>query len=230
MPSETPEWKFLRGLPQFSVLDDHDIMELATRLHKKKYKEGEYIFFQGDQVTSLFFLEMGKVEIYKSDINGKKLTLWFISEEEIFCLANLYALQAFASARVIQDAMIYSIEKEYFDALVARSGVLSRNLIRCLSAKLSSYSELLDDMAFKNIEGRLAKILLSRNLPAGATPFICSLTHDELASMAGTSREVIGRCLKSFRERGMIGKQSVGRKRCILIKNYSLLQDIADAY
>ena len=136
MQNHTPEWKFLRGLPQLSILEDKNIFDIATRLNKKKYGEGEFIFFQGDKVTNLYFLEMGKVEIYKSDINGKKLTLWFINEEEIFCLANLYSLQAFANARVVQNSMIYSIEKDYFDALVAGSGPFARNLIRCMSTKL----------------------------------------------------------------------------------------------
>lgn len=129
-----------------------------------------------------------------------------------------------------QHLLYLGIDKNYFDRLAERSGTFSRNLIRCISTKLSSYSTLLDDMAFRRIEARLARILVSKNSFTPATPFICDLTHEEIASMVGTSREVIGRCLKLFRERGIIGNQSIGRKRCIVIKNYSLLGEIADSY
>lgn len=196
---------------------------------KRKYREGEYVFFQGDRVENLYFLEMGKVEIFKSDINGKKLTLWFIGEEEIFCLANLYAPMAFATAKVVCDSMLYSIDKDYFDSLAGRSGTFSRNLVRCMSTKLMSYSRLLDDIAFKRVEARLAKILLQRMPLDEQSGFTCNFSHEEMAALAGTSREVVGRCLKSFRDRGLIRKQSKGRKRCLVIENFSAMSAIAEA-
>ncbi|GAB4336974.1 MAG: Crp/Fnr family transcriptional regulator [Desulfobulbaceae bacterium] len=223
----TPEQRFLRGMPQLGMLEDHEIIELATRLNKRKYSRGEYIFFQGEQVRHLYFLEMGRVEIFKSDINGRKLTLWYIGEDEIFCLANLYAPVAFATAKVIEDTLAYSLDKEYFDQLTERSGKFARNLLRCLSGKLSSYSELVDDMAFRKIEERVAKILLE-HVPADGPPqFICSLSQEELAAMAGTSREVVARCLKSFREKGLIRSQHAGRKRCLIVENFSGLREVA---
>lgn len=218
---------FLRSLPQLSVLDNDEIHNLASQLHKRKYHKGEFVFHQGQQVKKLFFVEMGKVEVYKSDINGRKLTLWFIGEDEMFCLANLYAHEAFATAKIIEKSIIYSVERDYFDLLSQNSGKLAQNLIRCISAKLTTFSNLLDDMAFKKVEARLATILLSR-IPQNPEPsFICSITQEDLAAMAGTSREVISRILKSFRERGLIKGMENKRKSHFIVTNYSLMKEIA---
>lgn len=224
----TPEQRFFRAMPQLSVLSNELVAELARKTGKRKYRKGEYVFFQGDPVHSLFFLEMGRVEIYKSDINGKKLTLWNIEESEIFCLATLYSPEAFANAQVTEDALIYSLLKADFDKIVESSQDLSRNLIRCVCSKLSTYSSLVDDIAFKKIEERLAKILLGNQCPVGNDEFVCRLSQDELAALVGTRREVVARCLKSFRDRDLIKIASTGRPRSIVIQKYKELQQVAE--
>ena len=222
----TPEQKFFRTIPQLSLLEDDQVFKLAQRTIKKKYRKGEYVFFQGDPVDHLYFLEIGKVEVYKSDINGKKLSLWHIEESEIFCLAALYAPAAFASAEVTEGALIYSLLKTDFDKIITSSQALSRNLIRCVCSKLVTYSNLVDDIAFKKIEVRLAKSLLGNQSPIGNDEYVCQLSQDELAAQVGTRREVVARCLKSFRERGVITVATTGRPRNIVILKYDALQNI----
>ncbi|BCL61392.1 cAMP-binding protein [Desulfomarina profundi] len=224
----TPEQTFFRAMPQLSVLENEQIFELTKRTTKRKYRKGEYVFFQGDQVEHLYFLEMGKVEIFKSDINGRKLTLWYIEESEIFCLATVFSLDAFASAEVIEDSLIYSLSRDDFEEIIATSGELSRNLIRCICGKMATYSSLLDDLAFKKIESRLAKILLRNLQSSHEYDFVCLLTQEELASLVGTSREVVGRCLKSFRDRGILATNKKGSPRLIIVQEHSELNKIVD--
>jgi len=224
----SPEQLFFRHIPQLSVLENEQVFELAQRTRKRKYRKGEYVFFQSDIVDHLYFLEIGKIEIYKSDINGKKLTLWHIEESEIFCLASLYSPGAFASAEVVEDALIYSLLQSDFEDILASSQELSRNFIRCVCGKLNTYSNFLDDIAFKKVEVRLAKVLLNNQQLFKDDEFVCRLSQDELASMVGSRREVIARCLKTFRERGLLRIASTGRPRSIIIEKYSELQQIAE--
>lgn len=224
----TPEQNFFRAIPQLAVLDSEQIFELARKTTKQKYRKGEYVFLQGEQVERLYFLEMGRVEIYKSDVGGRKLTLWYIEESDIFCLATIFAPEAFASAVVLEDALIYSLARNDFEEIIARSSALSRNLIRCICGKLATYSAILDDVAFRKIEVRLAKIILRNLTPLKGGEQICQLSQDELASLAGTSREVAARCLKLFRERGVVSGAQPGRPRNIVITRPEELQRIVD--
>ena len=219
----TPEQQFFRSIPQLSVLEDDQIHDLTQRTSKRKYSKGEFVFFQGEPVDRIYFLEMGRVEVYKSDITGRKLTLWFIEESEIFCLASLFAPKSFASAEVVADSLIYSLSKDDFEEIISTSTDLTRNMIRCISTKLSLYASILDDMAFRKIEVRLARTLLRHLRSIGKHEFCCTLSQGDLASLIGTSREVVGRCLKSFREQGIVSISRSVRHRLIVIRQYSAL-------
>ena len=224
--SLTPEQQFFRDIPQFSILGNAQITDLAKSTSKRKYKAGDYVFFQGDRVQELYFLEMGRVEVSKSDINGKKLTLWHIEEKDIFCLANLFTPSAFASAIAVEDSMVYTLPKKAFEEIIMGSGELSRNLICCICNKLATYSSFLDDFAFKKMEVRLAKTILRNSRPEGGYEYCCTLLQEELAAMVGTSREVVSRCLKLFRERGILEISKTGRPRHIIVIDLPALEHI----
>jgi len=86
-----PEFRFLRALPLFSAMADNVLADMARGLGKRKMHAGEYIFFQDDVVEHLFIVELGEVEIHKSDIHGRQVSLWRIETGNAFCLANLLA-------------------------------------------------------------------------------------------------------------------------------------------
>ncbi|MBW6520388.1 MAG: Crp/Fnr family transcriptional regulator [Desulfoarculaceae bacterium] len=199
-----PEFQFLQSIGILSGLDDHLIHFLASRLHKKKFRKGEHIFFQGDKVSHFYFVEMGRVEIYKSDMDGRKLTLWFIEPKGTFCLATLHTPGAFANALVIEDAMLYTLKEKDFDDFVSQSGEIATRLVHCMSQKMELYSTMVNDMAFKGILARLAKMLLTyQQLDASGTT-ICKLSQGDLASLVGTCREVVARSLKKLRDDNIV--------------------------
>ncbi len=223
----SPDQLFFRAIPQLSSLTQEQIFDLVRKTKKEKFKRGEHIFYQGDDVQRLYFLEIGKVEIYKSDINGKKLKLWHIEERDIFCLANLFSTDAFANAIALENSLVYSLSKEDFELIILASKDLSRNLICCISGKLATYSSLLDDFAFKKIEVRLAKILLHNFKKTEKYDYYCDISQEDLAEMIGTSREVVARCLKQFRDKDIVTLQKIGRHRLIIAMDYPALVQIS---
>ena len=220
------EFQFLKSIDILSGLDDHLIRFLASRLHKKRFRKGEHIFFQGDVVSHFYFVEMGRVEIYKSDMDGRKLTLWFVDPKDTFCLATLHTPAAFANALVIKDAMLYTLNEKDFDDFVAQSGEISTRFVYCMSKKMAIYSTMLEDMAFKGIMARLAKVLLEyqKKDDVSGTAF-CSLTQGELASLVGSCREVVARSLKKLRDDGII---STSQSRQIVIIQPDRLKRLCD--
>ncbi len=199
------EFQFLKSIDVLSGLDDHLISFLAARLHKKIFRKGEHVFFQGDVVSHFYFVEMGRVEIYKSDMDGRKLTLWFIEPRDTFCLATLHTPSAFANALVVEDTMLYTLKEKDFDDFASQSGEITTRFVHCMSKKMALYSAMLEDMAFKGIMARLAKVLLEyqkKNAASGTV--ICKLSQGELASLIGTCREVVARSLRKLRDDGII--------------------------
>ncbi|MCA1765333.1 MAG: Crp/Fnr family transcriptional regulator [Desulfobulbaceae bacterium] len=176
---------------------------------------------------TFFNLEMGVVEIYKSDQNGKKLTLWHIETGHAFCLANMFAGRSFANAKAATDCLAFCITRDRLEGVLAADPDLAKQFIQCISSKLAAYSMLLEDFTFKKVEERLVKLLVkSSSPPAGRDGiFICNLSRNELAGLLGTCREVVSRTLKKLKEEGLISFTGQGGQSRIIINDHERLRE-----
>lgn len=226
MPSHGPEFAFLRSLPLFSAIGDQTLATMAQALTKKKFRAGEHVFYQEDAVEHLHIIEIGTVEIYKSDINGKKLTLWHVEAGDAFCLATLFAGGSFANALALTDCLTFRLSRKNLVALLTQHPDLSAQFITCLSSKLVAYSTLLEDFTFKNVQSRLINILL--NDPAKGKP-ASALTQGELAARLGTCREVVSRSLTKLKNEGCIMTRTSGKSPRIVIMDEAKLKELIDS-
>ena len=93
------------------------------------------------------------------------------------------------------------------------SGVIG-NVIRVLASRLRHLVELVEDLSFRNVNARVAKILLQHAHEATATEGHKRLTQQQMATMAGTAREMVGRALKGLEQAGAI---RVERGRIVIL-------------
>jgi len=227
--SRGPEFAFLRSLSLFSAIGDSTLATMAQALTKKKFRADEHIFYQEDTVDHLHIIEMGTVEIYKSDINGKKLTLWLVEAGDAFCLATLFAGGSFANALALTDCLTFRLSRKNLVTLLEQHPDLALQFVTCLSSKLAAYSSLLEDFTFRNVQSRLINILLNDPTPGGKskrTP--CALTQGELASRLGTCREVISRSLTKLKNEGCIETRATGRSSRIVVMDEAKLKRLAN--
>jgi CRP/FNR family transcriptional regulator len=95
-----------------------------------------------------------------------------------------------------------------------------------MSKKMALYSAMVDDMAFKGIMARLAKVLLEYQRKDNASGTnICCLSQKEIASLVGTCREVVARSLKNLRDDGIV---STSLARQIVIIQPDRLKRLCD--
>ena len=223
-----PDYHFLQTIPVFSDLPDKVLKELLARCRKKKFRSGQHVFYQDDTVEHLYIVEMGLVEIYKSDINGRKVTLWHVEAGKVFCLANLFAGRSFANALAQDDCLIFCLPRRDLDWIVAQHHELALHFITCISSKLAGYATLLEDFTFKNVQERLIKILLTNSQPDKDKLPVCSLSQSELACRLGTCREVVSRSLTKLKNEGLLDTESSGKSSRIKLKDPVRLQDLGE--
>jgi CRP/FNR family transcriptional regulator len=223
-----PDYHFLQTIPVFSDLPDEVLKELLARCRKKKFRSGQHVFYQDDTVEHLYIVEMGLVEIYKSDINGRKVTLWHVEAGKVFCLANLFAGRSFANALAQDDCLIFCLPRRDLDWIVAQHHELALHFITCISSKLAGYATLLEDFTFKNVQERLIKILLTNSQPDKDKLPVCSLSQSELACRLGTCREVVSRSLTKLKNEGLLDTESSGKSSRIKLKDPVRLQDLGE--
>ena len=227
--TNTAEYNFLRSLTIFSPLEDTTVQQLAAEMRGKKFRRGQYVFAQEEGVDKLYILARGEIEIFQSDENGKKLTLWAIEEKQPFCLANLFAGRSFANAVATKDSVCYYIGKKRLDSCLASGPELSRQFITCISSKLAAYSMLLEEFTFKNVEARLVKLLLKVSVvEQPSLQHVCTLTQNEIACLLGCCREVVSRTIKKLKDKELIGSEAFGRKSRILILDYEQLRKLSE--
>ena len=159
---------------------------------------------EGQQCAQLAMLLDGTARVYKLSPGGREVTLYRIDAGEACvltasCIMNGDSFPAMAVTETPVRAIAVAPQK-------VRSWICAENqwqqfIFRLLSHRLASIIAVVEEVAFKRIDLRLAQ-KFAGCLARGETSL--QITHAELAADLGSSREVVSRILKDFSERGLI--------------------------
>jgi CRP/FNR family transcriptional regulator len=145
----------------------------------------------------------GVVRVYKIGETGREITLYrFGLGESCILTANaILSEKTFpAVATVERDAEAVMVPAVSFRAWVGHSDIWRGFVFDLLSQRLASVMAVVDEVAFRRMDTRVAALLLK----AGGRANPIHLTHQEIAAELGSSREVISRILEDFAGQGLI--------------------------
>jgi len=195
---------FLGAMPVFLQVEDEALGEIRKRLYKRRFSRGDTVFLCGDDVTTLFMVEAGQVEVYKTDNEYRRLTLWHVGPGELFCVPSVLSGTAVTNAEVVQDAVVYCLDKEDFDELLELFPRIAAGFLKCLSSRIVHYSRSVDTIAFANAPARVAGVLLQNAGNDARGAMVCRLSRSELVSLTGSCRETVSRILSRFKKEKVI--------------------------
>jgi len=164
---------------------------------------GQDVFLEGDRVDGIALLLSGVVRVYKIGGTGREITLYrFGLGQSCILSANAILNQNTfpAIATVEQDAEAVIIPSEIFRDWVRRYDLWRDFVFDLLSQRLSTLMTIVDEVAFRRMDARLASFLRTRSRVQNPM----RITHQEIASELGTSREVISRLLEDLSARGLV--------------------------
>jgi CRP-like cAMP-binding protein len=210
-------------LRYFAGIENDRLAGILPFFKLKSYSKGQNIVAEGDNEPILLFVSAGVVKIFKTSSEGKEQIIDILKPGESFGDINVFN---FASSPYSAQALgittdILWIHRDDLLPFLERNWKAALNALRSLAVQANSLLILVEDLSFKNVTGRVAKILLQNTTP-GPEGFQ-RLTQYEMAAMAGTAREVVGRSLKSLEEVGAIGLD----RHKIIIKNKEYLRQLA---
>jgi CRP/FNR family transcriptional regulator len=186
----------LKAPPEF-------LREFQQEAFFMRIPKGHDVFLEGDRVEAIALLISGVVRVYKIGETGREITLYrFGNGESCILTANAILSQANfpAVATVERDAEAIMIPAETFRKWVQRYDLWREFVFELLSQRLSTVMELVDEVAFRRMDARLAGFLAERTRASN----LIRITHQEIAAELGSSREVISRLLEDFAEEGML--------------------------
>ena len=194
---------FLKSIPYFSGLDLSELDSIIKFVFEKTAERGESILLEGEPAEALYFVASGAVKVTKTSAEGKEQILYLIRPGE-----SLNEVPVFdnglnpASAQAMGPVVLHGIRRHDLDTILRDHPQVPLNVIRILAFRIRNLVSLVEDLSFRQVIGRVAKILLEQaGDGTGPKP---RLTQQEMAAMAGTAREVVGRSLRSLEDEGAI--------------------------
>jgi CRP-like cAMP-binding protein len=192
--------------PLFHPLPQEALEELAKSAVKKTYRVGEIIVHQEDVWPYLFLLAQGEINAVKESAGGRSFVATTLKPGDIFWglaffIENAPIPVAFHASA---DSEIYLWSRESLVPIIQSNGEVAWNLCSIMISRMQLASEIVDELAFLPVMGRLAGLLLEVFGEAEDEFVARDLTLDDMAARIGTTREVVCRHLYKFAEKGAI--------------------------
>jgi len=215
--------ELLKSTPYFSGLSSTELESISKLVFEKSYERGEMLLLEGETAEALYFVASGAVKVFKTSAEGKEQILTIIRPGETFNEVPIFNGDLNpASAQAMVPVLLYGIRKNGLEVILRKYPQVALNVIKVMANRLRHLVSLVEDLSFRRVIGRVARILLE-NAGDGAAPRP-RLTQCDIAAMAGTAREVVSRSLKTLEEDGVI---RVDRHR-IIITNRDVLKKMVE--
>ncbi|MBA3822919.1 MAG: Crp/Fnr family transcriptional regulator [Ktedonobacterales bacterium] len=198
----------LRLVPLFAGLVSDDLTQIATISRVRAYSQSTLIILEGDDQNDLYFVLSGVVRIFKTSAEGKEQTLRLLHQGQTF--NDVPALDGGlppASAAALEPCDILITNGQALRRLIAEHASIGQAAVQVLTQALRHMVGLVEDLSFRHVTARVAKILLEQDALMHTQPHTHRFTQQEIAAQAGTAREMVGRALKELEAAGAITMQ-----------------------
>ncbi len=179
--------------------------EFQSKAFFMRIPAGKDVFVEGDSADTIALLISGVVRVYKIGETGREITLYRFGQGQS-CILTANAIlnnKSFpAIATVEQDAEAIIIPAADFRDWVNRYDLWREFVFGLLSDRLVTIMAVVDEVVFQRMDSRVATWILKRVLLKNSL----QVTHQEIASDLGSSREVISRILEDFSKSGLISQ------------------------
>jgi len=206
----TDSTNFLANVPIFSDLDKETLEKVLKSGMLQSYKKNSVVLSEEETGSALFVIVEGKLKVSRSSGDEKEVILAMLNESDFFGEMSLLDGDArSATVTAIEDSKLFVIQRTEFLDLLMKYPEVSIALLTELTKRFRASSAKIKALSLKDAEGKVATVLLQLADDIGKIrQGIVEIDHlpyqQELANMAGTSRETISRTLHSFAKKGLI--------------------------
>lgn len=222
------EVEILKNIPLFSELSDKDLQRILQVANRQHYHKENLILIEEEVGSSMFVILQGRVKISRISDDGREVILAIMSEGDFFGEMSLLDGQTrSANVTAIEDSELLVIRREEFLQMLNDYPQIAINLLKELAQRIRKGDEHIKSLSLQDAKGRVANTLLRIAEDYGVfrkgQVEISELPlQQDLANMAGTSRETISRVIKTLIQQGYLKKQ----RGKIIILDYERFKSI----
>jgi len=190
----------------FACLTDRELADLETLGVQRQYHSGQYLAHAGDLWPFLFILIKGSISAVKESLEGRSLVATSFKPGEVFWGVSFFLpdLPMPVALKVDQPSSLVLWSRQQIVPLILANGNASWELCLLMVRRMLRASEIVEELAFQPVMGRLARLLIEYPGQAPTGPVARSLTLDDMASRIGSTREVVCRFLQRFADDDLI--------------------------
>jgi CRP/FNR family cyclic AMP-dependent transcriptional regulator len=181
------------------ALENHDVIE---------YKKKQVIYAEGQHPNKLYYIQAGKVKIYKTSDTGKELITGLLSAGDFFGHIPLIENMVYEEfAETLEESSIRVIPRKEFEELLTTNQEIALKVIKLLANNIAEKEHQLVALAYHSLRKRVADALLTlkkKYAKEGEDLFSISISREDLANIAGTATESLIRTLSDFKNEKLI--------------------------
>lgn len=193
--------------PLFAGLEPFYFKDLTPKSEIRAWPEGTQIITEGDEGDSVFFIISGKVKVTLYGEEGREIVLAVLGDGDMFGeMSIIDDKPRSANVEAVTDLECLVIGKSGFLEYLSRHHKVYMRFFAYLTGRLRDATRKIGGLALLDVCGRIAHTLIGMS-KSGENEKVVSIerpTHEELAAMIGSSREVVSRALKKMTQEGYI--------------------------
>ena len=198
------------------MLDDEAASSLRESMASEKLSKGKVLFREGQEGDRLYVVVQGKIKLGTTSGDGRENLRGIFGPGQMFGELSLFDPKPrTATATAVTDSRLVSLRYDAVIGLVTSHPQTSLEVLRRLAQRLRESNEIVSDLVFDDVPGRVAKQIMHLGERFGTLKddglhVNHDLTQEELAHLVGASRETVNKSLADFAARGWVKLQPRG--------------------
>jgi CRP/FNR family transcriptional regulator, cyclic AMP receptor protein len=209
--------KVLSNFMLFRDLNEQEIEKIVQISLSRTWKKNSYIFLQGEPLDNVYFIDDGRVKIYKSDVNGREQIVSILKKGEMFPHVGFFRKGSYpANAEVLEKATLVVVPIAKFESVLIENPELCIKVFNVLGEKIVDLQNRLEEQILNNTYEQIIKLLIRLGEKHGTknedgnVVLKNEFTNKDLANMIGTTRETVSRTLTKMKKEELIEMDDEG--------------------
>jgi CRP-like cAMP-binding protein len=226
MANESNIW-FFEDVDLYNILCPHKVPAMRDRHHFHTYSKDDFIYFEEQPSDTIYLVVEGRVKIGSYTAEGREITKAILSAGELFGELALMGEERHSDYAQAMDAdtRICPMGIDDLKELMAQNKNLSLKIYKLIGMRIKKLERQVESLVFKDSRTRVVEFLrdwaIERGKKVGYETMMKNyLTHKDIASLTGTSRQTVTTILNELKEKNIINFD----RRRILIRDMNTLR------
>ena len=217
----------LRNVPIFTDLSDSDLTKIATKMVSREYGKGQIILLEESMGETFFIITRGTVKVTRLSDDGREVILAMLGESDFFGEMSLLDGEGRSANIVVnENAEVMTLSRRDFLECLESYPKIAIALLEELAVRLRKSDQQIESLSLSDSEQRIGITLIRLAEEQGTIKRGNVIVHNlpfqqDIANMAGTSRETVSRTLKLLEDKKLVKRDGSD----ITIYNFSAFKE-----